>query len=554
MIQTRDRTEEQPRTCRNARPMPTAVDVGGDISTRDLYEVATSQRRVMLGGAAQSRMDASHAMLGRMVEERRRIYGVTTGYGPLASHPITPENAELLQRNLVYHLCTGVGRPLSVIHTRAMMVARASSLARGYSGISAPLFQTLLDCINIELTPVVPEMGTVGASGDLTPLAHVALALMGEGEMWYRGTRLPAAEALRSAGIARVTLGHKEGIALVNGTSCMTGIAAVNAERARRAADLALRLSVLYAECLDGRLEAWDARFGVARPHAGQVAAHAALARWTAGSGRLTPATQPPPHLDESAATDGWLPEGDLPQDPYSIRCVPQLVGAVLDVLTFHDTTVTTELQSATDNPLLFPDEDAVLHGGNFYGQHVAFASDTLLLGVIKLAIHAERCIARITDRTQNKGLPSFLHGGPDGVNSGFMGAQVTASALVAELRTRAVPASIQSVPTNGNNQDVVTMGTIAARKTADAMDLVYHVLSIHALALAQAAELRGGTALDGFAPASQALVRWVRESAAPLERDRPLSTDIQQLATRLETVDWATHVFPDLDRDAFIY
>lgn len=521
-------------------PVPTSVlDLGGTLTTGDIHAVATRHHPVCLGEAAAARMAASHATLTRMVEERRRIYGVTTGYGPLASHPITPEHAQLLQRNLVYHLCSGVGKPLSPAHTRAMMAARASSLARGYSGVSAPLFTRLLDCLNLDLVPVVPEMGTVGASGDLTPLAHVALALMGEGEMWYRGTRLSASDALAAAGLAPITLGHKEGIALVNGTSCMTGIAAMNAERARRAAHLALRLSVLYAECLGGRLEAWDARFAEARPHPGQQAAHAALQRWTRGSARLVPHVQPPPRLDESQEVDGWLPEGECPQDPYTIRCVPQVIGAVLDVLRFHDDTVTVELHSATDNPLVFADDEAILHGGNFYGQHVAFASDALQMGVIKLAIHAERCIARLTDRAQNHGLPSFLHGGPDGVNSGFMGAQVTASALVAELRTRAVPASIQSVPTNANNQDVVTMGTIAARKAADALDLVYHVLAIHALALAQAAELRGGTMLDGFAPGSRAVVRYIRENHAHLSEDRPLSPDIQQLSVSLETVDW---------------
>jgi len=515
------------------------LDIGTELTPRNVFDVATGAYSLTLGEHARTRMQASHATLARMVAERRRIYGVTTGYGPLASHPVSPEHAATLQRNLVYHLCTGVGKPLSRLHTRAMMVARAASLARGYSGIGQPLFTTLLDCIRLDLVPVVPEMGTVGASGDLTPLAHVALALLGEGEMWYRGERLPSAEAMHAAGLAPVTLGHKEGIALVNGTACMTGIAAINAERAQRAADLALRLSVLFAECLGGRLEAWDPRFGVARPHAGQVAAHAALARWSAGSTRLRATVQPPERLDESQAHDGWLPEGELPQDPYTIRCVPQLVGAVLDVLAFHDNIVATELQSATDNPLVFADDEAILHGGNFYGQHVAFASDTLLLGVAKLAIHAERCIARITDRAQNQGLPAFLHGGPDGVNSGFMGAQVTASALIAELRTRAVPASIQSVPTNANNQDVVTMGTIAARKTADVLDLVYLVLSIEALALAQAAELRGGSALAGFAPASQALVGWIRETAAPLIADRPLAPDIERLAARLETVAW---------------
>jgi len=524
------------------------VDVGETVTTRDVFEVAHGHRAATVGDEARARMRASHTALARMVEERRRIYGVTTGYGPLASHPISPEHAGELQRNLVYHLCTGVGKPLSRLHTRAMMVARAASLARGYSGVSETLFRTLLDCLDRDVVPVVPEMGTVGASGDLTPLAHVALAMLGEGEMWYRGERMPAAQALHAAGIRPITLGHKEGIALVNGTSCMTGIAAINAERAQRAADLALRLSVLFAECLGGRLEAWDPRFAVARPHAGQVTAHAALARWSAGSARLRANVQPPERLDESAARDGWLPEGELPQDPYTIRCVPQLVGAVLDVLTFHDNIVATELQSATDNPLVFADDEAILHGGNFYGQHVAFASDTLLLGVAKLAIHAERCIARITDRAQNQGLPSFLHGGPDGVNSGFMGAQVTASALIAELRTRAVPASIQSVPTNANNQDVVTMGTIAARKTADVLDLVYLVLSIHALALAQAAELRGGQELVGFAPASRALVSWIRETAAPLVNDRPLSTDIERLAARLETVEWGSERWTDAE------
>ncbi len=520
---------------------PASIDVGAVVTTRHVFDIAHGYRTAALGSAARARMQASHTTLARMVAERRRIYGVTTGYGPLASHPISPEHAATLQRNLVYHLCSGVGKPLSRLHTRAMMVARAASLARGYSGVSETLFRTLLDCLERDLVPVVPEMGTVGASGDLTPLAHVALAMLGEGEMWYRGERLPAAQALRAAGLAPITLGHKEGIALVNGTSCMTGIAAVNAERARRAADLALRLSVLFAECLNGRLEAWDPRFAVARPHAGQVVAHAALARWSAGSSRLRATIQPPERLDESESREGWLPEGELPQDPYTIRCVPQLIGAVLDVLAFHDNIVATELQSATDNPLVFADDEAILHGGNFYGQHVAFASDTLLLGVAKLAIHAERCVARITDRAQNQGLPAFLHGGPDGVNSGFMGAQVTASALIAELRTRAVPASIQSVPTNANNQDVVTMGTIAARKTADVLDLVYLVLSIQALALAQAAEMRGGSELSGFAPASCAMVRWIRETASPLVADRPLAPDIECLAARLEMVDWGS-------------
>ena len=515
------------------------LDIGGDLTPDDIFDVAVGRRRVHLGAVASGRMEAAAATLQRMVHERRRIYGVTTGYGPLASHAVTPEHAEQLQRHLIYHLAAGAGAPLAERHVRATMAARAASLARGHSGIGQTLYTLLLDCLNHDIIPVVPEMGTVGASGDLTPLAHIALALIGEGEVTVHGVRMASADALRAANLTPAVLGHKEGITLVNGTSCMTGIASVNAVRARRLCALALRLGVVYAECLQGKLEAWDARIGRARPHRGQVLAHDTLAVLSHGTRRLVGTPPVPPVLDESQAVDGWLPEGELLQDPYTIRCLPQEIGAALDVLAFHDQIVTTEIQSATDNPLIFSEEGTVLHGGNFYGQHVAFASDALALAVIKTAIHAERCLARLTDVTQNKGLPAFLHGGRDGVNSGFMGAQVTATALVAEMRTRATAASIQSIPTNGNNQDVVTMGTIAARKTAEQLDLAFQVLAIQALAVAQAAELRGGTTCDGFAAESRGFVAWVRSHAPALGTDRSLSGEIARVAAQLECDDW---------------
>ena len=522
------------------QPHTAAMDIGGELTPHDIFAIASGGSRVRLGPAAADRMHAAADTLRRMVEERRRIYGVTTGYGPLASHAVTPEHAEELQRNLIYHLASGVGAPLSERHVRATMAARAASLARGYSGIGAPLYTLLLECLNRDIIPVVPEMGTVGASGDLTPLAHIALALIGEGEVTVRGRRMASADALRAANLEPAVLGHKEGITLVNGTSCMTGIAAVNAVRARRLMAFALRLVVVHSECLQGRVEAWDMRIGRARPHPGQRLVHGALAALADGSTRLIQAEPVPPRLDESQAVHGWLPEGELLQDPYTIRCVPQEFGAALDVLDFHDRIVTTDLQSATDNPLVFSDEGTVLHGGNFYGQHVAFASDALALAVIKIALHAERCLARLTDVTQNKGLPAFLHGGPAGVNSGFMGAQVTATALVAEMRTRATPASIQSIPTNGNNQDVVTMGTIAARKTAEQLDLAFQVLAIQALAVAQAAELRGGASCPGFAPQSRDLITWIRSFAPALGRDRSLAGEIARVAAQLDSKDWA--------------
>ena len=525
----------------------TSVDLGGEVTARDVHAIAHARAGAVVGGEARARMAESSAYLARCVDERRLVYGVTTGYGPLARHLVAPEHAAALQRNLLCHLGAGVGPPLPVVQVRALMAARVASLARGVSGVGDAVVDLLLACLERGVTPVVPEKGTVGASGDLTPLAHVALVLIGEGRAWVGGRVLPGADALRAAGLAPLSLGHKEGLALVNGTSAMTGIAALNAERARRAAALMARLAVLHAEVLGGHVEAWDARFGRMRPHPGQIAAHEALLRHAAGSRRLEPSVQPPPPLDARMGADGLYSAAEPHQDAYTTRCVPQELGAILDVLAFHERIVEVELSAATDNPLVFaPEADggepgAVLHGGNFYGQHVAFASDALANAVIKLAAWSERALARLTNPAYNRGLPAFLHGGAPGLNSGFMGAQVTATALVAELRTLAVPASVQTIPTNNDNQDVVTMGTIGARKAGAALDMTWQVLAIQALALAQAAELRaGGTgapalAAAGFSPASVVLVALVREVAPPLVHDRALSAEIEATAAALE-------------------
>ena len=516
------------------------VDLGGPVTAAQIYRVADGAGAT-LGDAARARVADAQATLERAIAARRRIYGVTTGYGPLASHPVTPEQSATLQRNLVYHLASGVGPPFTDRQVRAIMAARVASLARGHSGIGHELLDLVLNCLNRGVHPVVPCMGTVGASGDLTPLAHVALALMGEGECTLDGHRYPSAVALQVAGLRPVQLGPKEGIALVNGTSAMTGVAALNAVRASRLVRLAFRSAVAHAEVFTGRREAWDPRFGIARPHRGQRLAHQRLQRLIQGSSRLLNYDDLPPRLDESGLADGLLPEGELPQDAYTIRCVPQLFGAVLDVLRFHQETVHTELRSASDNPLVFPDEEALLHGGNFYGQHISFASDALMLAIVKTAVWSERAIARLTDRARNQGLPAFLHGGPAGLNSGFMGAQVTASALVAELRSRAHPASIQSISTNADNQDVVTLGTIAARKASEALDLAWNVLAIQAMTLAQAVELRAGNGSGGaFSASTEELVALVRTAHPPLTTDRPLSPEIARVATLLEGTDWA--------------
>ena len=517
------------------QPSPLVLD-GQTVDLADVYAVAVEGRPLALGPDTRRRMEAARAQLDRLVAEERLIYGVTTGYGPLATEHVGPRRAAELQRNLVYHLASGVGPPLSAEHTRAVMAARAVALARGHSALRPAALQTLLDCLAHDVCPVIPSMGTVGASGDLTPLAHLSLGLMGEGEVVWKGETRPAAEALAACGIEPVSLTHKEGLAFVNGTSAMTGIAALNGVLARRAAGLALALTVLYAELLLGRAEAWRPEIGHVRPHPGQQEALRRLNALADGSERLRP-HRPPPRLSTDAQGRGLLAAQEILQDPYTIRCAPQIVGAVLDVLRFHDDTIRIELNAATDNPTFFPEDDLVLHGGNFYGQHVAFAADALANAVTKLAVHSERKIARITDPALNGGLPAFMQPHETGLQSGFMGAQVTATAVLAEMRALGAPASTQSIPTNANNQDVVSMGTIAARRAATLTDHLFRVLAIEALVLVQGVEIAGGFGRDsGFAPASIALARAVRERVAYLDRDRPLHADIAATAEALRS------------------
>jgi tyrosine ammonia-lyase len=497
---------------------------------------------VTLSDATRARVQRAKDALDALVADRALIYGVTTGYGPLATEYIAPEQCETLQRNLIYHLCAGVGEPFSDLHTRAIMAARLISLSQGYSALRPKTLERLATFLNRNILPEIPEMGTVGASGDLTPLAHMALTLLGEGFVRYEGRRRSSVEVLAECGLPPLTLEAKEGLALVNGTSAMTGVAAVNAVFARRLHDW--RLSVLFAELMSAKADAYHPLLAQVRPHPGQLAVVERLRALTAGSTRLQGDGGRPARLAPgSGADDGILHAQAIVQDPYTLRCVPQIYGAIEDVLRFHDGIVTTELNAVTDNPVFFPaaeqdDDCLVLHGGNFYGQHVAFASDALAGAVTKLALHAERVVARITDPKLNgERFPAFLQADRLGLQSGLMGAQVTASAVVAEMRALATPAAIQSVPTNANNQDVVSMGTIAARKAAKALDLACYVLAVEALALVQAFELAGGFQPETgrtFSPASQRLARWLREQVAFISEDRPLAPDLSALAAGL--------------------
>ncbi len=495
------------------------------IGLADANAVVDGTLRLALSPAARARCARSQDRLARIIAEGRHVYGLTTGFGPLANRLIGPGQGVELQQNLIHHLASGLGPPLSWPEARAVVLSRLVSISRGASGASSETIAALEVLLASDLAPALPSRGTVGASGDLTPLAHLALCLQGRGSFLTRdGAAVPGTAALAQLGLQPLSLAARDGLALVNGTSAMTGIALRNAQTAGRSAGWALALTAAAAECLAARAEAWSAEVSSLRPHPGQVRAAAILRDRIAGSERV----EKRPLALRRLGVDGVAVEATAGQDAYSLRCVPQVVGAFLDQLTWHDQVVETELNAVTDNPVLPEDGEApALHGGNFMGQHVAQVSDGLSVAATVLGGLAERQIARLTDEKLNAGLPAFLHGGAAGLNSGFMGAQVTATAIVAEMRATGA-ASIHSVSTNGANQDVVSLGTIAARLAAARLRNVAEIHAILALCVAQAMEHRGGPECRGFSPAARAVHAAVRTVSPSLVTDRPLAEEIE--------------------------
>ena len=417
---------------------------------------------------------------------------------------------------------SGLGAPLPVAVVRATMTARAAALVQGCSGVRPIVVETLVALLNAGVHPIVPEVGGVGASGDLVELAHVAHALTGEGLVEHRGAVRPAAEALADAGVAPLVLEGREALALMNGTSCETAQAALCVLGAETLVAAAEGAAALVVDVLRGNPEAFDARLHAVRPHPGQVASAARIATLLAGSRRLR---------DAPARARGGA--GVL-QDAYTLRCIPQVLGAVRDTVRHVRGVVETELAAVTDNPVLLADADAVLHGGNFHGQPVALATDHLKVALAQVALFSERRLARLLDPATSGGLPPFLIRERAGVRSGLMGLQYCASSTVADDAVLAHPASLGSVPTNANNQDVVGMGGVAVRHARRLLENARRVVAIELVAAAEAAEVDGGARL---APGTRSVLAVVRALVPPLAEDRPLGADVERLAAALERV-----------------
>ena len=514
---------------------------GHHLTVGQLWHVACRGERCELADAARTRMAESRALAERLAAEPRAIYGINTGFGPLSSHRVALEDLETHQLHLLHHLSTGQGRLLSSIETRAIMAARANALARGYSGIRPEVVDLLVGALNAGVLPEIPSEGSVGASGDLVPLAHMARLLVGLGHARVAEQRLPAPEALAAAGLQPVRLQCKEGLALVNGTSVMTGLMALATHEAAAALSWAELLSACLFQALFASPEVLCEQLHWARGFRGQ----SLVAQRIADHLRTHPdyAREIDDHAWGSHAKP--VDPGAEIQDPYSLRCAPQVIGAVQESLWHVHAVVTRELNASTDNPLLFPNTGIVIHGGNFYGQQIAMVADYLRIGLITAALLAERQLARLMNWRYSMGLSPLLTGGEPGVNSGMAGCQLLATSLAAEARLLGSPASIQTIPTNANNQDVVSMGCIAAKKTREALPLVWKLLAIEALAVAQAADLRTREGKDVMGSAYRTLHALVREVSPPLEGDRPLFEDIAQVAELLQDDDVQARCLP---------
>jgi histidine ammonia-lyase len=482
------------------------VGVGVELSIDDVLAAARGEP-VALAPQARDRMLAGRRVVDDKLSARETVYGVTTGFGALADVHLSPEQARQLQHSLLRSHAVGVGAPLSEWEVRTMLVLRAHVLALGHSGVRPLVVERLLEFLNRNILPVVPEQGSLGASGDLAPLAHLALPLIGEGDVASEGRSMPAAEALKGTGLEPLDLEAKEGLALINGTQAMLSVGILASARGRalaKAADVAAAMTV---EAILGTDRAFDERLQRLRPHPGQAASAENLRNLLRGSPIVAS------HRDSE----------HLVQDAYSLRCVPQVHGAYRDVLGFARTVLEREIGSVTDNPIVLPDDGEILSGGNFHGQPVSVAMDALAAATVGVASMSDRRLYRLLDPHTNNGLPPFLVG-DSGLNSGFMIVQYTAASLVSECKTLAHPASVDSIPSSAGQEDHVSMGMTAARHARDVTINVEAVVAIEALAAAQALDLRAPLAA---APGTGAARTAIREAVPFLDADRALKRDV---------------------------
>lgn len=480
---------------------------GSNLTLEEFIKVTRRGAKVELDKDAILRVEKARALVDEFVDKDKVVYGITTGFGKFSDVSITGEETKTLQRNLIISHACGVGNPFDEGIVRGIMLLRANALSKGFSGIRLSTLNTLIEMLNKKVHPIIPEKGSLGASGDLAPLAHMVLVMIGEGEAIYKGKRMSGKEAMEKAKISTVELTSKEGLALINGTQVMTSVGAhttYDALLLSKTADIAASLT---AEALNGIVDAYDPKVHSVRPHEGQI---------NTGKNLLS-------ILDGSQMTTR---QGELRvQDAYSLRCLPQIHGGSKDCFKYVKEKIEIEMNAATDNPLIFVDEQEVISGGNFHGQPMALSFDFLGIGLSELANISERRLERLVNPALSNGLPAFLVE-KGGLNSGFMIVQYSAASLVSENKVLAHPASVDSIPSSANQEDHVSMGTIAARKSRDIMINLRKVLSMEILAACQAIDLRGKKRLG---KGTDIAYNIIRDNIKFIEEDRVMYIDINK-------------------------
>jgi len=494
---------------------------GQSLKVKDVVKVAKDQEKIELSPSSTQKIESSRNFVEKIIETGDIVYGITTGFGKFCNITISKEDTRKLQVNLIRSHSVGVGDYFSEEVVRAMMLLRVNALAKGYSGIRLSTIQTLIEMLNKGVIPRVPCQGSLGASGDLVPLAHMALVMIGEGEAMYGGKIMPSIEAMKIADIAPVSLEAKEGLALINGTQAMGAVGSLALAEAIIMSKMADICGAMACEALNGIIDAFDEKLNLARPHLGHRLSAKNLMGLLEGSQLVTR-------------------QGELKvQDAYVLRCMPQVHGATKDALAHIKRTMETEINSATDNPLIFAEDERVISGGNFHGQPVAICMDYLSISISELSNISERRIERLVNPSLNEGLPAFLtiNGG---LNSGLMISQYTAASLVSENKTLATPASIDSIPSSANQEDHVSMGTIAARKAMKIVKNTCNVLAIELLCATQAIDLRleQKGRFNDLGKGTKIAYEIVREKVDRITQDRVLSEDVKKLADILQSGD----------------
>lgn len=494
---------------------------GDDLTISSVGEIARGGTQVLVAESAVERVRRAHERVTAWGEAQQPMYGVNTGFGELAHVAVPPRYMTDLQVNLLRGHAAGTGPLFAEPVVRAILAARINALARGYSGVATSTLQLMTDMLNRGIHPIIPEQGSLGASGDLAPLSHMALPLIGEGEVTVAGERLPAAAALDRHGLKPVVLGFKEGLALINGTSAMTGAATIALLDAYALAEVAILLSGITIECLRGSTRAFDARGHELRGHRGQILVAERLRALLTGSKLTRHHAELMSAIEaQVAAQDGVVDTGVYIQNAYTLRCVPQILGPIVETLSFCRSIIERELNSCNDNPLILDSANASFHGGNFHGQYVATACDYLAIAVTEIGVLAERQLNRLVDPATNGELPDFLALSSSGLACGFMGAQYTATSIASENLDLAAPSSVKSIPSNGQNQDVVSMGLNAARRCLRLSANVAAILSVLGAACYQAAYIVGP---DRLSPVGQEWFAALSKKVRPHDESAPI-------------------------------